>query len=160
MGALRWLWRMGLAVPLIIGAALVAFVLITLASPRYHAPDMITVGSYLRYEAGAPVYSEEHDFWFVRLPEDRVVALHAVDPTSGCSIMWRPGHEHMGRSGWFVDPCRASVYDLQGNCFSGPCERGLDRRPVTLQVTEVVISVTEVERGRPPNPAADPITPP
>lgn len=157
---IRWVWAMGLGVPLLLGLVLTLAVVIALVSPRYEPADMISVGSLERFDVGSPVYFEEHRFWLVRLPSDRVLALRDVDPESSCPVPWHPGMEFKGERGWFRDACHGSVYDLEGKCFSGPCPRGLDRMVVLLQRSEVIVKVNEIDEGPPVNFHAEPVTVP
>lgn len=128
----RWLNRFGLAVPLIIGAALAVMVTITAVSPRYHTPTEINSGSPGEYAVGEPHSFEEQRFWLVHLPDGEFVALYDRDPATGCSLLWGRSYDFMSRTGWFRDACSGSIYDLTGACFGGPCNVGLNRLSVTL----------------------------
>jgi nitrite reductase/ring-hydroxylating ferredoxin subunit len=130
---LQWLWSMGLAIPLMMGGVLVILVAITLASDLYEAPTVANVGKLEEHRPLTPEFFEEENFWLVRLPDDEVVALYDRDPYTGCSLTWGVGHETLGRTGWFVDPCGGSAYDLSGACFDGPCEVGLNRLAVSIE---------------------------
>lgn len=157
---IRWLWAMGLGVPIILGLALIVIVVVSLVSPRYKPPEMISVGDITRFDLGSPVYFEEQRFWLVRLPSESVIALYSIDPESSCPVTWRPDLEFMGARGWFRDPCHGSTYDLEGKCLSGPCIRGMDRVGVLMQRSEVLVKVREVSNGPPVDFYATPLTPP
>jgi hypothetical protein len=97
--------------------------------------------------------------WVVRTPEDIMYALYDVDPLSNCATPWWPELEHMGTKGWFKDACRGSLYDLEGNCFGGPCEVGLSRFEVVLNYSGVVVNLTDLRAGPARDDGAEPVTP-
>ena len=154
---IRWLWAMGLGVPLLLGVVLVALVLMSLSRGVYTPPTLFEVGMVTDFEPGMPRYFENERIWVVRLPSDGFLALYDVDPTSRCSVPWRPRFEFQGQAGWFHDACRGSVYDLRGQCFDGPCTRGLDRFGVLRQANEVIVDLTSVEEGAAVDPRATPV---
>jgi hypothetical protein len=155
-------WVIGvLAVPLILGGVLamaVAMALLT-GSGAYEPPQLVSAGSLLNYKPGVPFYVYEERVWVVRLPEtDEMLALYDVDPLSNCAVPYRPDYTYLGRSGWFRDACRGSTYDLAGRCFGGPCEQGLSRFRVFLQVTEVIVDLKDLRAGPPRDTSLTPIT--
>ena len=159
--AWRRLSTLGIAIPLLMGVVLVALVLMSFTRDAYEPPELVTAGTVSQYEPGEPKYFEDEKIWMVRLPEtDVMLALYGVDPASRCIVPWTPAHELNGVRGWFVDACRGSAYDLQGNCFDGPCDRGLSRFKVTLQQADVIVSLTGLEPGPPRDDAAEPLAPP
>lgn len=156
----RWLNRFGLAVPLIIGAALVVLVAITAISPHYHSPTTVNAGSPDKYAVAVPESFQEQRFWLVRLPSDEFVALYDRDPATGCSLTWGAGYEFMGNTGWFRDACSGSIYDLTGSCFGGPCGVGLNQLNVTLVDGELIIDPNDGPHGAFRSDNGDPVNPP
>ena len=116
------------------------------ATPKEH----VAAGNVNDFEIGRPQQFFEGRFWLVRLSQTEVIALYQQDPKLGCTVPWR---EHFrftdprtgqSREGWFRNPCHGQTYDLDGHCVSGPCIRGLDRRPVTLSNDgSVVVNVAD-----------------
>lgn len=155
-----WLWSMGLAIPLVVGAALVLLVLITVVSPHYQAPQVTDGGSVEDYEIGDPRYFEEEKFWLVRLNETEFVALYERDPRSGCTIGWGHGYEFMGVEGWFRDACTGNTYDLAGACFQGTCDYGLNRLDLKIENGEITIDPRTGNHGPLRSENEDPINPP
>jgi len=156
----RWLNRFGLLVPLAIGAALVALVVITVASPRYHSPTEVNAGSPDDYAVAEPRYFEEQRFWLVHLPDGEFVALYDRDPATGCGLPFGFGFEHMGSTGWFRDACGGSIYDLTGACFGGPCTVGLNRLNVSMIDGEIIVDPRDGPHGAFKADNGDPVNPP
>lgn len=157
----RWLMSMGIAVPLIGGAAIVLFAVITFVSPNYHATQEKNVGSPDNYAIGAPIFFEHDRFWVVKLAEGAVIGLYDRDPISGCTLLWKPELEVLGVRGWFRDSCSESTYDLSGACFDGPCLIGLNRLPVTTDATgDLIVNMRDGGRGAFRDDAAQPVSPP
>ena len=106
-----------------------------------------------------PKFFEEENFWLVRLEGDEMIALYDRDPYSGCNLTWGAGHEHMGRTGWIVDPCAGNVYDVTGACFGGPCEVGLNRLEVRMENGEIIVDPNEGGHGPLRSENGDPVNP-
>lgn len=158
----RWLMAMGIAVPLIAGAAIVLFAVITFVSPNYHATRDKEVGPESDYAIGAPIFFEHDRFWVVKLAPGEVIALYDRDPITGCTVPWNPNLEDLGVRGWFRDACSDSTYDLSGACFDGPCKIGLNRLPVTTDPTSgnLIVNMVDGGRGALRDDAAKPVSPP
>jgi nitrite reductase/ring-hydroxylating ferredoxin subunit len=156
----RWLWSMGLAIPLIVGAALVMLVLITLSSNMYKAPKVLSAGHVSDYGVGEPTAFKDDDFWLVRLRGEEFVALYDRDPISGCSLVWGTDYELMGQQGWFRDSCTGSTYDLTGACFGGPCEIGLNKYDLRIESGGIVVDPRSGSRGTLRSENGDPVNPP
>jgi len=143
------------------GVALIALVLMSLTRDPYRPPQLVTAGTVHQYQPGRPRLFENEKIWIVRLPESgRILALYGADPLSHCLATWDPTYQFRGARGWFRDTCRGSTYDLQGNCFEGPCTAGLSRFEVTLQQADVIVNLTALSPGAPRDDAADPILAP
>jgi hypothetical protein len=155
----RWLWALGLLIPLSMGVFLIALVLMSLTKDTYTPPKLVTAGTISQYERGVPKYFEAERVWVLRTPEDIMMALYDIDPLSNCTTPWWQDLEHLGRKGWFQDACRGSFYDLEGQCFGGPCEVGLSRFEVTLNGREVVVNLTDLRAGPARDDSAEPVTP-
>lgn len=157
---LPWPWRIGLGVPLLLGAALAFGALISLISDGYERPETFEAGRISEFSTASPRLYEEEDIWVVRLSgqpspasEGGFLALYDRGVESGCPLEWRREHEFMGGRGWFIDACTGSAYDLNGRCFSEPCRgRHLDRFAVYVRANEVVVDL----RTALPEPASDP----
>jgi len=156
---IRWLWGLGLLIPLLMGAFLLVLVLMTFTKDPYEPPQLVTAGSVEQYEQGDPKYFEAERVWVVRTPNDEMYALYDVDPLSNCTVPWWNDVEHLGRAGWFKDACRGSLYDLEGRCFGGPCETGLSRFPVTLNGSTIVVNLTDLNAGPARDDSAGPLNP-
>ena len=158
----RWLMSMGIAVPLIGGAAIVLFAVITFVSPNYHATREKDVGPESDYTIGAPIFFKTERFWVVKIAKGEVIALYDRDPISGCTIQWGPRLELLGVHGWFRDSCSDSMYDISGACFDGPCKIGLNRLPVTTDSTNgnLIVNMVDGGRGALRDDAAQPLSPP
>lgn len=156
---MRWLWAVGLLIPLMMGVFLLALVAMSFTKDAYVPPQLVTAGTVEEYERGAPIYFEAERVWVVRTPDDIMLALYDVDPASNCSVPWRPGLEHLGRTGWFHDACRGSLYDLEGRCFGGSCTTGLSRFEVVLNGATVVVNLTDLRAGPVRDDERDPVRP-
>ncbi len=159
--AWRRLSTLGLAIPLVMGVVLVALVAMSFTRHAYKAPELVTAGTVHQYQPGEPKLFESEKIWMVRLPgTDEMLALYGADPVSHCLATWDPTWVFRGITGWFRDTCRGSTYDVAGNCFDGPCDRGLSRFKVTLQQADVIVSLTDLEPGVPRDDTAAPVVAP
>jgi cytochrome b6-f complex iron-sulfur subunit len=75
--------------------------------------------------------------------EVKMQALYRKCVHLGCSV------PHCGTSMLFECPCHGSKYRLNGEYFSGPAPRGLDRFPITVSGGNVVVDTGTVETGPP-----------
>ncbi|HEV8573491.1 MAG TPA: hypothetical protein VGR43_02170 [Dehalococcoidia bacterium] len=156
----NWWWRVGLGVPVLLGAVLAFGVLISLVSDGYERPSTLEAGQTTDYDVGAPKLFEEDDVWLVRSAEIEFLALYDRGLESGCPLQWRREFEFMDRSGWFVDTCTGSAYDLFGRCFSQACSgRSLDRFAVQSEGGELIVDLRELIRGPISDTNAEPVTP-
>ena len=158
---IRWVWAMGLGVPILLGLVLVGLALMAVyTDPGYRAPKEINAGSLAAFPASAPKFYEDQRFWLVKLPSGEAIALYDRDPISGCTVPWNPNLEFMGRKGWFHDACSPSLYDLQGACFDGPCEIGLNRLRTEIVDGEIVVYLREAgDHGPLRSDNGEPLTP-
>jgi nitrite reductase/ring-hydroxylating ferredoxin subunit len=147
---IRWLWAMGLGLPLLLGLLLVLGIAMSLLTPRRDTSELVQIGSFDSFKVASPVLFEEEGVWIVRRENDEILALYDRDPLSSCRVFWRPSFEFMGRAGWFQDSCLGSIYDVEGRCVEGPCTRGLDRFDVFRQAAAVIVNLADLEPGPPP----------
>ncbi|MGH2668392.1 MAG: hypothetical protein ACRDH5_04605 [bacterium] len=158
----RWLLAIGVGVPLLLGLVLASAVAISwLTGSEYERPLDLEAGRAGDYAIAAPKLFEEDDVWVVRLLEGDFLALYDRGLESGCPLQWRSEFGFMDRTGWFVDACTGSAYDLTGRCFSEACRgRPLDRFSATLDGDNVVVDLRVLHRDLPADAAADPVNPP
>jgi nitrite reductase/ring-hydroxylating ferredoxin subunit len=156
----RRLSALGLAIPLTIGLALVVLVAMTLVSDGYKAPQVLDAGAVEDYDIGVPHEFEHDDFWLVRTAPQEFVAIYDRDPVSGCALVWGPGYQALGRTGWFRDACTTSTYDLTGACFDGPCGIGLNTYDIKIENGRVTVDPRHGSRGLLRQENGDPVNPP
>jgi hypothetical protein len=157
----RWLFTMGLGVPLIGGLVVVLLIVITWVSPRYEATRTVNVGPASDYAVGSPVYHESDRFWVVKLPSGEMLALYDRDPVTGCTVPWDPEYVFLGVAGWFRDACSRSVYDMQGACFDGPCVIGLNRLAIATETNgDLIVNMQDGGAGPIRTPGATPLAAP
>jgi menaquinol-cytochrome c reductase iron-sulfur subunit len=65
--------------------------------------------------------------WVQRFADDKLQALSAVCPHLGCAIGWNAA------KGNFECPCHESYFEPNGERTQGPCLRGMDPLPITLE---------------------------
>ena len=144
----RRLLAIGVGVPLLLGIVLASAVAISwLTGSEYERPLTLHAGSADDYDVAAPKLVEEEDVWVARLPGGEFLALYDRGLESGCPLQWRREFDFMGRSGWFVDACTGSAYDMAGRCASQACSRAaLDRFAVQIQDGNVIVELDQVLR--------------
>jgi len=160
--SLPWPWRFGLGVPLLLGIILASAVAISwLTGSEYQPPEELEAGRATGYEIAAPKLFEEDDVWVVRLAGGEFLALYDRGLERGCPLQWRRTFDFLGRTGWFVDACTGSAYDVTGRCFSEACRgRPLDRYSATLDGGNVIVDLRALQRDLPVDANADPVNPP
>ena len=158
----RWLLAIGVGVPLLLGLILALAVAISwLTGSEYERPVTLHAGSADDYDVAAPKLVEEEDVWVVRLPGGEFLALYDRGLESGCPLQWRREFNFGDRSGWFVDACTGSAYDVSGRCFSDACRgRPLDRFSVDTNGGDVIVDLRVLHRDLPADANADPVNPP
>jgi hypothetical protein len=157
-----WRWLLAIAaIPLLLGAILTLGVAISwLTGSGYEPPDELEAGGAAAYTVGRPKLFEEEDVWVVPLPEGEFLALYDRGTESACPLQWSPRHRFQNATGWFVDACTGSAYDLTGRCFSEGClGRPLSRFPVTVTDDIVVVDLTELGSEPAVDPSAPPVNP-
>lgn len=95
---------------------------------------------YLVYYEGtgeSPVYS------ITGAVDSKLQALYRKCVHLGCSV------PHCDTSMLFECPCHGSKYQLTGEYFAGPAPRGLDRFPVTIEGSAVMVDTGSLQTGPP-----------
>jgi len=158
----RWLLAIGVGVPLLLGLVLASAVAISwLTGSEYEPPKTLEAGRADDYVIAAPKLFEEDDLWVVRLLDGGFLALYDRGLERGCPLQWRREFDFMDRSGWFVDACTGSAYDVTGRCFSDACRgRPLDRYSVETNGGNVVVDLRVLHRDLPADAGAEPMNPP
>jgi hypothetical protein len=158
----RWLWAIGLAVPITLGLLLAFGAGISwLTGSEYEPPSELEAGAASEYTVASPKLFEEDDIWVVQLAEGEFLALYDRGVEAGCPLEWKRQYAFQGAAGWFVDACTGSVYDLTGRCFSEAClGRALSRFAISSEGGEVVVDLRVIERDPQVDPDAAPVNPP
>jgi len=158
---LRWLFAIGLGVPLLLGAVLASGAAVSwLTGSDYRAPEHLVAGRIGEFEVDSPKYFEDERIWIVRLTSGEILALSDHGLGSGCPVPWRPRHEFTGKQGWFVDACSGTAYDLFGRCFSQECRGALlGRFAVDMTGDEVIVRLRDVVSPVSADPQAKPVNP-
>lgn len=95
---------------------------------------------YLVYYEGtgdAPVYAA------TGAVDVKLQALYRKCVHLGCSV------PHCDTSMLFECPCHGSKYQLTGEYFAGPAPRGLDRFPIAIEGTSVMVDTGSIQTGPP-----------
>mgnify|MGYP003344477273 FL=1 len=71
--------------------------------------------------------------WVVRTDENNVVAYSPQCTHLGCAYHWEAGRER------FVCPCHDSFFTIDGKVVAGPAARPLDRYPVRVESSKLLI---------------------
>jgi hypothetical protein len=154
-------WRFGIAVPIILGFVLIAFIAIQLTTGRgFPDPEARPAGDVDSYITGLPKYYEIEHFWTVVGEDGEAIALSDKDPTTRCVVLWYDDITYMGKTGWFKEACNDGLYDYTGRCFTGDCIRNLDRYRTTIQDGEVTVNLKLWSQGGVPDKDAEPLNPP
>jgi hypothetical protein len=159
----RRLWAIGLGVPLVLGLILASGAAISwLTGSEYERPAEIDAGPVDATQVASPRYFEDDRVWLVRLEAGEFLALYdrAIE-SAGCPLQWQNDHRFLDRTGWFIDACTGSPYDLTGRCFSEACRgRALGRFSVSTDGGNVVVDLRVLDRDLLADPSADPVNPP
>jgi len=157
----RSLLAAGFGVPLLLGIVLATGAAVSWLSGGYERPDTLDAGRADGFAAQTPQLFEEDDVWLVRLDGENFLALYDYGIESGCPLQWRREFEFMDRTGWFVDACTGTAYDLTGRCFSPPCRGALlDRFSVAVGGGNVAVDLRDLIRDAAQDPDAQPVNPP
>ncbi len=97
-----------------------------------------TAGRISNYpETGVSRYFKlNYSVFLVRLPDDKLVALSAVDCHLGCIVNWLPDRRQ------FRDPCHGTRYDITGVNRIGPGPRPLERFKIYVDGDNVVVDTS------------------
>ena len=81
-------------------------------------------------------FKPNNSVFLVRLPDDKLVALSAVDSHLGCIVDWLPDRQQ------FRDPCHGTRYDITGVNRIGPGPRPLERFKIYVNGDNVVVDTS------------------
>ena len=81
-------------------------------------------------------FKPNYSVFLVRLPDDKLVALSAVDSHLGCIVNWLPDRQQ------FQDPCHGTRYDMTGVNRIGPGPRPLERFKIYVDGDNVVVDTS------------------
>jgi cytochrome b6-f complex iron-sulfur subunit len=104
-------------------------------------PRFVAEGRFwLTYYDGT---GEEPSYDLVNAGDTQLLALYRKCVHLGCSV------PHCETSSLFECPCHGSKYRLNGEFYSGPAPRGLDRFPVEIEGGNVVVDTGALVTGPP-----------
>lgn len=92
---------------------------------------------------GWKLITEKSTAWVVKLSDSEVVAYSPQCTHLGCAYHWEEN------KGEFICPCHSTNFSIEGNVLGGPAPRPLDRYPVKLQGTRLLIGT--IESAKPAN---------
>jgi cytochrome b6-f complex iron-sulfur subunit len=105
-------------------------------------PKFISDGRFwLTYYEGDP--GDIPVYLAVGAKDTKLLALYRKCVHLGCSV------PKCDSSKLFECPCHGSKYRLNGEYYSGPAPRGLDRFPVAIEGGKVVVDTGDVQEGPP-----------
>ncbi len=110
----------------------------------------ITAATTDELKVGDVKMLREGKFYLTRVPEG-FMALWWKCPHLGCTVPWKDTEPAMGgppddgdlpfaQAGRFHCPCHGSIYNRYGQIIQGPAPRPMDRFPITIQGTKVVVN--------------------
>jgi cytochrome b6-f complex iron-sulfur subunit len=105
------------------------------------ATGKVTLGNPADYQAGTATYVREGRLWLANADGAHFFALSQKCPHLGCRV---PFCESSGR---FECPCHGSVYDIGGEWIQGPAPRGMDRYPLSLVDSALVVDTSSILDG-------------
>ena len=85
-------------------------------------------------DLGVYTGSQADGVWIVRLPEAKLVALHAFCTHDGCSTSW------MQTENQFKCACCGSEFKMDGTNSRGPANRPLERCKIYLHRESVMVN--------------------
>lgn len=89
---------------------------------------------------GWKIISEKSTAWVVRLAENDVVAFAPQCTHLGCAYRFDEG------KGEFLCPCHTSNFSIEGKVLNGPAPRPLDRMPVKVEGSRLLIGPPQAPR--------------
>lgn len=101
-------------------------------------PSIVRIGRPAEF-AAVDLYegSKGDGFWIVRLPENKLIAIHTFCTHDGCTTNWVAEERQYGC------PCCGSRFDIDGTTLSGPAERPLERFKIYLHRDSVLVDRSE-----------------
>ncbi len=86
---------------------------------------------------GWKLMTEKSTAWVVKLSDSEVVAYAPQCTHLGCAYHFEES------KGEFICPCHTTNFSIEGEVLSGPAPRALDRFPVKVQGSRVLIGTIE-----------------
>ena len=86
---------------------------------------------------GWKLLTEKSTAWVVKLSETEVVAYTPQCTHLGCAYRYEESKNE------FVCPCHSTNFSIEGKVLNGPAPRDLDRYPVKVQGTRLLIGTIE-----------------
>ncbi len=106
---------------------------LTTGKPREVSFERTRVDGWRRFQ-------EKAIAWVVRTNQDTVVAYAPQCTHLGCAYHWDESCDQ------FVCPCHDSRFSIDGNVLSGPAARPLDRYPVRVENSKLLIG-SEIQKA-------------
>ena len=85
-------------------------------------------------------FQEKTIAWVVRTGENNVVAYSPQCTHLGCAYHWEDSRDQ------FVCPCHGSRFSIDGKVLAGPASRPLDRYPVQVENSKLLIG-SEIQKA-------------
>ncbi len=82
---------------------------------------------------GWRILTEKSTAWVVKTSESQAIAFAPQCTHLGCAYRWEESKNQ------FLCPCHTSNFSIEGKVLSGPAPRELDRYPVKVQGTRILI---------------------
>jgi len=101
-------------------------------------PSIVRVGCAADFTtAGIYQGSKGDGIWMVRLPENKLVAVHTFCTHDGCATSC------IAENGPYGCPCCGSKFKMDGTTLSGPAERPLERFKIYIDQDSVLVNRSE-----------------
>lgn len=91
---------------------------------------------------GWNLISEKSTAWVVKLSDKEAVAFTPQCPHLGCAYHFE------AEKGEFLCPCHTSNFSIEGKVLTGPAPRPLDRYPVQIQGSRLLIGAVDAEAAK------------
>ena len=101
---------------------------------------LLSVGSAHDFAPDSATYFPEGRLYVVKAKGD-LLALSQKCPHLGCQVPF------CDSSGRFECPCHGSIFDIGGEYIAGPAPHGMDRYPITVKGSKVIVDTGTLETG-------------
>ena len=103
----------------------------------------VVAGQVDEFQPGTVSHIQKGRFYISRLEDGGLLALWQRCTHLGCTVPWREDEER------FHCPCHSSIFDSVGEVVSGPAPRPLDRFPIEIQDSQVIVDTgSPIQRDR------------